>query len=162
MTRSVQCVVLAAATLIATAACQTPATIEPRPICDFNALMAQQQPAPRPAEAPAAPSALTEMPLNAVNITDFTITNKVMIQSANARRNPSGTLEVWTRVVNCTDYALQIEGRTHFLNEVQAPIEDVSAWNRVLLAPRSYGVYRESSTTTAAVRYYYVEIREGR
>lgn len=135
--------------------------IEPRAVCDFNALMAQRQ-APGPATAPTTPSPLTEMPLNSVNVTDVSITNKVMVQAVNARRNSSGTLEVWTRVVNCTDYALQIEGRTHFLDAAQAPIEGVSAWNRVHLAPRSYGVYQESSTKTTDVRNYMVEIREGR
>jgi hypothetical protein len=161
MTKSLFCSgLLLVGVSIITAGCVS-AAIEPRPICDFNALMAQRQP-PGPAAAPVAPSPLTGMPINSVNITDVMITNKVMVQAVNARRNPSGTLEVWARVVNCTDYALQIEGRTHFLDEVQAPIEDVSAWNRVHLAPRSYGVYQESSTKTAGVRHYFVEIREGR
>jgi hypothetical protein len=149
------------------AGCQQVVTarIEPTPVCDFNALMASPPPAsgaPAPAQVPAAPAALTEMPLNSVNITDVGITNKIMVQSANARRNPTGTVEVWTRVVNCTDFPLQIEGRTHFLDEGQAPVEEVSSWIRVFLSPRSYGVYKESSIDVARVRYYYVEIREGR
>lgn len=143
--------------------CQTVAArIEPTPICNFNALMAAPPGAPAPAQVPAAPAALTEMPLNSVNITDIAITNKIMVQSASARRTPTGTIEVWTRVVNCTDFPLQIEGRTHFLDEGQAPVEEVSAWGRVFLSPRSYGVYKESSTDIARVRFYYVEIREGR
>ena len=146
------------------AGCQVVAArVEPTPICDFNALMATPPPAaPAPALVPATPAALTEMPLNSVNITDVGITNKIMIQSASARRQPTGTVEVWTRLVNCTDFPLQIEGRTHFLDEGQAPVEDVSAWARVYLSPRSYGVYKESSIDVARVRYYYVEIREGR
>src|SRR5438046_1630260 len=140
MTTSLLCTrLLLLVVCIGAAGCVSPA-IEPRPICDFNALMAQRQ-QPGPAGAPMVPSPLTEMPLNSTAITDVSITNKVMVQAVNARRNPSGTLEVWTRVVNCTDFPLQIEGRTHFLDGAQVPIEEVSAWNRVHLAPRSYGVY---------------------
>ncbi len=145
-----------------TAACQRPLVIEPQPICNFNPVAAMPAAEPAPAAVPVAPSPVTEMPLNSVNITDVAITNKIMIQSANARRNPAGTVEVWTRLVNCTDYPLQIEARTHFLDEGRAPIEKASAWNRVFLPPRTYGVYNESSTDVQKVRYYYVEVREGR
>ena len=129
-------------------------------MCDFNA-MAQRQ-ALAPAALPTAPSPVTPMPLNAVNITDVAITNKIVVESTNARRNPSGTVEVWARLVNCTDFPLQIEGRIHFLDEMRTPVEQVSAWNRIFLAPRTYGIYSESSTDTNRVRFYYVEIREGR
>lgn len=151
--------------LLGLAGCQTTqvvsAPIEPQPICDFNAQMAQRQ-APAPAAVPQQPAVMTPMPLNSVNITDYGITNKVMVESTNARRSPTGTVEVWARLLNCTDFPLQVEGRTHFLDEGRAPAEDVSAWNRVHLPPRSYAVYRESSTSVQAVRYYYVEVREGK
>ena len=138
------------------------ATIQPEPICNFNVQVAQRQAAPAPAEVPPQAAALTPMPVNSVNITDYRITNKIMVESTNARRNPTGTVEVFARLVNCTDYPLQIEGRTHFLDEGQAPVEEVSAWGRIFLSPRSYGVYKESSIDVARVRFYYVEIREGR
>jgi len=149
------------------AACQHPTqmvstTIEPRPRCDFNALVAQRPAASQPAMVPSVPASMTEMPLNSVNLTDWTITNKVMVQSTNARRTPTGTVEVWARLVNCTDYPLQVEGRTHFLDESQAPVEDVTAWHRVMLSPRSLGVYTEQSTNADDVRYYYMEVREGK
>ena len=137
------------------------ATIQPEPICDFNTQMALRQ-APAPATAPEQPAVLTPMPLNSVNITDYAITQKIMVESTNARRNPTGTVEVFARLVNCTDFPLQVEGRTHFLDEMRAPAEEASAWHRVYLAPRSYAVYRESSISVQAVRYYYVEVREGR
>jgi hypothetical protein len=140
-----------------------PVTIEPRPACDFNALMAQRgAPSAQPVLAPQVPGTMAEMPLNAVNITDAAITNKIMVQTTTARRTPAGTVEVWARLVNCTDFTLQVEGRAHFLDEAQAPTEDVSAWNRVVLSARSFGVYRELSTSTASVRYYYVELREAK
>jgi len=149
---------------VALAGCTTTRTaiIEPRPICDFSVVAAQAGPRSAPAEVPAAPSPVTEMPLNAVNITDYAITNKIVVQSTNARRNASGTVEVWARLVNCTDYPLQVEGRTHFLDDGRSPIEDASAWNRVFLPARSFAVYTEHSTNTARVKYYFVELREGR
>ena len=153
---------LIALTLTACAEHVVPLTIQPGPACDFNALMAQRGAAVQPALAPQTPSTITEMPLNAVNITDGAITNKIMVQTTNARRTPTGTVEVWARLVNCTDYPLQVEGRTHFLDAGQAPAEDVSAWHRVMLPARSFGVYRELSTNATRVSYYYVELREGR
>jgi hypothetical protein len=143
------------------AGCQTATIIEPQPICNFSAMAPPPGAAPAPAELPAAPAPPTTMPLNAVNITDFRLTNKIMVESANARRHPTGTVEVWTRLVNCTDFPLQVEGRTHFLDEARSPAEDVSAWHRIFLPARSYGVYSESSTNVQRVRFYYVELREG-
>jgi hypothetical protein len=149
--------------LVALAGCRTQmAAVQPQAICNFNALVAQRQAAPAPAEAPAQAAGPAQMPLNSVAITDYGITNKVWVEAANARRTPTGTVEVWARFVNCTDFPLQIEGRTHFLDEGRAPAEAVSAWNRVFLAPRSFAVYQESSTNISAVRFYYVEVREGR
>ena len=139
-----------------------PLAIEPRPACDFNALMAQRGTPSQPVMVPQVPSTITETPLNAVNITDVSITNKVMVQSTNARRTPTGTVEVWTRLLNCTDFPLQVEGRTHFLDAAQAPAEGVSAWNRVILPARSFGVYHELSTSATRVTYYYVEVRDAR
>lgn len=143
------------------AGCQTAAVIEPQPVCNFNALMAAPGGAPAPAEVPAAAAPPTTMPLNAVNVTDFRLTNKIMVESTNARRHPTGTVEIWARLVNCTDFPLQVEGRTHFLDEARSPVEDVSAWHRIFLPARSYGVYSESSTNVSRVRFYYVELREG-
>jgi len=137
------------------------ATIELRPTCNFNAVVGKPGQGPAIADVPTAPSALIETPLNSVNITDFKIANKIMIQDTKARRSPAGTVEVWARFVNCTDFPLQLEARTHFLDEAQAPAEGVSGWNRVFLPPRAYGVYQESSTNVTKVRYYYVEVREG-
>ena len=149
--------------LLVLAGCQTQmATVEPTTICNFNALVAQRQSPPAPAEAPQQPAGPTQMPVNSVSITDYTITNKVWVEATNARRTPTGTVEVWARFVNCTDFPLQIEGRTHFLDEARAPVEAVSAWHRVFLPPRSFAVYQESSTNVSAVRFYYVEVREGR
>jgi len=150
------------AALLVLTGCTTAAIIEPRPICDFNVVAAQRGAGSIPSEVPPTLSGMTEMPLNSVSITDFAITNKIVVESTTARRNPSGSVEVWARLVNCTDFPLQIEGRTHFLDESRAPAEEGSAWHRVFLPPRSFTVYTETSTSTARVKYYFVEIREGR
>jgi hypothetical protein len=143
--------------------CANPA-IEPKPQCDFNAYKQALQAAP-PSAGPVLVTlpvgAVSDMPLNTVNITDVAITNKVMVQATNAKRLPSGQIETYARLVNCTDFALQVEGRTHFLNETQAPVEGATAWKRVYLPPRSIGHYDSRSTMTDQVATYLIEIREG-
>lgn len=144
-------------------ACST--AIQPRPQCDFIAFARAQQEAP-PAAGPvliaAVPGTMTDMPLNTVNITDFTITNKVLVQTTNGTRLPGGQVAVYARVVNCTDFPLQVEGRTHFLNETQAPVEAVSAWQRVHLPARSIGHYKVTSLQADEISTYLIEIREGK
>ncbi len=135
---------------------------EPRPFCDFAPIEEEARAGPSgPALLPKVPGSMTPMPLNAVNIIDPVIINKVMVQESRARRNETGTAQVWTRIANCTDFPQQVELRTHFLDEGQAPAEDASAWQRLMLPPKSIGTYRESSISTIRPAYYYVEMREG-
>ena len=129
--------------------------------CDFrefrNALRS-----PGPALVAEVPGTMSPIPLNAVQVTDKSITRKVLVEGLFARRTPTGTLEVMARLVNCTDYPLQVEGRSWFMDENQLPSEGESAWRRVFLNPRSTAVYREFSIGTADVANYLIEIREGR
>ena len=136
---------------------------EPRPFCDFAPIEKEALAGPSgPALLPRVPGSMTPMPLNAVNIIDPAIINKVMVQAVQARRNETGAALVWARVVNCIDFPLQVELRTHFLDEGQAPAEDASAWQRLQLPPKSMGTYRESSVSIdGRAAYYYVEMREG-
>jgi hypothetical protein len=116
------------------------------------------------AEAPTldivAPGVLSPIPLNSVQYTDKAITRKVMVQELFVRRSETNTVEVIARLINCTDYPLQVEGRTSFMDSTQVPSEPTSAWRRVILAPRSIGVYRELSTTAQPANFL-VELREG-
>ncbi len=105
---------------------------------------------------------MTDVPLNAVSMTDPAITNKVLVQTTGARRTEADTVEVMSRLVNCTDFPLQVEGRTHFLTAQQAPTESVSAWRRVFLPARAMGVYTELSASTTQVSSFIIEVREGR
>ena len=135
---------------------------EPRPFCDFAPIEEEALAGPSgPALLPKVPGSMTPMPLNAVNIIDPAIINKVIIQDSRARRNETGTAQVWTRIANCIDFPLQVELRTHFLDEGQAPAEEASAWQRVILPPKSIGTYRESSISNVRPAYFYVEMREG-
>lgn len=144
--------------MLAVTACQY---VRPMPQCDFRAM---QDPVPPrgPLLVSQVPGSVTPMPLNAVNITDLTITNKVMVQMTNARRLPSGDVEVFTRLVNCTDYPLQVEGRTHFLDARQVDAEPVTAWSRVHLPIRALASYSARSTSGTDVSSYLIELREGR
>jgi hypothetical protein len=150
--------VLAGAAL---AACSS--TVTPGPACDFRAYKQQLAEAEQtgPVMVPQTPGTIADIPLNAVNVTDKAISNKVLVQSTNAKRLPGGQVEARTRIVNCTDFALQVEGRTHFLDEGQAEVEPPTAWTRVQLAPHTIATYQATSTRQAAVDTYYIELREG-
>jgi hypothetical protein len=88
--------------------------------------------------------------------------SKIAIESTNSKRTPTNTLEVWAVLRNRTDYPLQIEARTQFFDSNKVPIEGPTAWQRVHLPPQSLDTYREFSTKTGEISYYYIEIREGR
>jgi len=88
--------------------------------------------------------------------------SKIAVESTNSRRTPTGTLEAWAILRNRTDYALQIEGRIHFFDADRVPVEPPTAWQRVYLPPQSVDTYKECSTKSSEVTYYYIEIREGR
>jgi hypothetical protein len=137
--------------------------VDPGPQCDFVAYKQQLRAAEQqgPVMVPQTPGSITDIPLNAVNVTDPRISNKVMVQSTNARRLEDGQVQAYTRFVNCTDFALQVEGRTHFLTETQAEAEPPTAWQRVYLPPHTIGTYQETSTRTDGVDTYHIELREG-
>ncbi len=119
---------------------------------------------------PAAPNA--GIRLNTVNIIDESLqkwhgreagkTGKIAVESTNSKRTATGTLEAWGVLRNRTDYPLQIEGRITFFDQYQVPVESPSAWRRVLLPANGIGAYKEFSTKTSQVAYYYIELREGR
>lgn len=143
------------------AACSS--TVTPGPACDFRAYKQQLAEAEQtgPVMVPQTPGTIADIPLNAVNVTDKAISNKVLVQSTNAKRLPDGQVEARTRIVNCTDFALQVEGRTHFLDDGQGEVEPPTAWTRVQLAPHTIATYQATSTRTQAVDTYYIELREG-
>ena len=88
--------------------------------------------------------------------------SKIAVESTTAKRTPTGTLEAIAVLRNRTDHPLQIEGRTQFFDETQIPVEGPTAWQRVYLEPNAVAAYREMSTKTGEIAYYYIEIREGR
>ncbi len=150
--------VLASAAALA-AGCEP--VVHPAPRCDYRAVVAASPP-PGPVLVSPVAGAMTPMPLNAVNVTDYAISNKVMVQATNARRLEGGDIEVFARVVNCTDYPLQIEARTHFLDAGQNDAEPVTAWSRLYLQAHSLASYDARSTAGASVDSYLIELREGR
>lgn len=87
---------------------------------------------------------------------------KIAVERTNASRTETGTLVAWALLRNRTDYPLQIEGRVQFFDEAEAPLEGPTAWQRLHLPPNSVITYRGNSTQTDRVKYYLIEIREGR
>ncbi|MBF0560758.1 MAG: hypothetical protein HQL37_01830 [Alphaproteobacteria bacterium] len=152
---------VAVMTLGLVAGCSSPA-IEPAPVCNMEAMAKQRQLVAVPPNQSGEVSPLHESPLNAVNITDFAVTDKVYVRAVSAKRTPTGTVEVNSQIINCTDYPLHVEARTHFFDAKQAPSEPVSAWQRVYLDPRTTNAYHEQSTGTDSTQFYLVEVREGR
>lgn len=109
---------------------------------------------------------------NTVNIIDDSLANwqgkeeerwsKIAVESTNSRRTATGTLEAWGVLRNRTDYPLQIEGRTTYFDQYQVPVEKATSWKRVILPANGVAAYKEFSTHTNDVAFYYIEIREGR
>ena len=151
--------VAAAALAMAIAGCQP--RVAPAPQCDFRAINAQG-PAQGPVLVPQVPGSAEAMPLNAVNIMDAAITNKIVVQSTNARRETDKNIAVFARLLNCTDYPLQLEARTHFLDGVQIDAEPVTAWTRLHATAHGFVGYTTRSTAGSAVQSYLIEVREGR
>ena len=146
---------------LALAGCQQTARVAPAPQCDFRAINAQG-PAQGPVLVPLVPGSAEVMPLNAVNITDAAITNKIVVQSTNARREANGDVTAFARLLNCTDYPLQLEARTHFLDGGQIDAEPVTAWTRLHSTAHSFVAYTTRSTAGSVVESYLIEVREGR
>ncbi len=153
-------VIAAAVLAAAVAGCQT-ARVAPAPQCDFRAIHAQGS-AQGAVLVPQVPGSAEAMPLNAVNITDAAITNKIVVQSTNARREADGDVEVFARLLNCTDYPLQLEARVHFLDGGQINAEPVTAWTRLHATAHGFVSYTNRSTAGSAVESYLIEVREGR
>ena len=151
-------ILLMAVAALFVSACQK---VIPIPQCDFRT-MQNVAPPQGPVLISQVPGSVTPVPLNAVNITDVAITNKVMVQATNARRAENGDIAVFARFVNCTDYPLQVEGRTHFMDGAQFDAEPVTAWTRIHLPARALGSYSARSTAGAKVESYLIELREGR
>lgn len=87
---------------------------------------------------------------------------KIAVESQGSRRNPTGTLKVIAQLRNRTDFTQTIEARVSFFDAGNVPVEKASAWNRIVLDANGTGVYEGSSTLTAQVAHYLVEIREAR
>ncbi len=135
------------------------AKVNPEPQCDFRAVNLQG-PDRGPALVPLVPGSAEVMPLNAVNLTDASITNKILVQQTTARREQGGDVSVQARLINCTDFPLQLEARTHFLDQSGMDAEPVTAWTRLYSEPHGLTSYATRSTAGSRVNSYLVEVRE--
>ncbi|MES2496824.1 MAG: hypothetical protein V4618_11960 [Pseudomonadota bacterium] len=105
------------------------------------------------------PSAMTPIDLNAVQMTDRKLANRVVVEAMFARRTDTNSIEVITRFVNCTKKTVELDARSSFMDENQVPTEDSTFWKKVILGPKSTGVYRGLSIGRDEVKYYLVEVR---
>ena len=88
--------------------------------------------------------------------------NKLSIEETDSKRTETGTLEIWAVLKNKTTEPISVECRTQFFDRNKKIIENPSEWTRIFLNPRSIESYKVFSTKTDEIRYYYIEIREGR
>ncbi len=157
MNRTVLALILGAGLL---SACVSEVSkVNPGPQCDFRAVNAQG-PYRGPALLPLVPGSAEVMPLNAVNLMDESITNKILVQQTTARREEGGDVSVQARLINCTDFPLQLEARTHFLDQAGMDAEPVTAWTRLYSEPHGLTNYATRSTAGSMVNSYLVEVRE--
>lgn len=105
------------------------------------------------------PSSMTPIDLNAVQMTDKKLANRVVVEAMFARRTETNSVEVITRFVNCTKKVVELDARSSFMDADQAPTEDSTFWKKVILQPKATGVYRGLSIGRDEVKYYLVEVR---
>jgi len=132
---------------------------ENRPLkCDIGDAKAARS-AGGPALVANVPSAMTPIDLNAVQMTDKAVAKKVVVEAMFARRTETNSVEVITRFVNCTTKVVEVDARSSFMDGDQVPTEDATMWKKVILQPKSTGVYKGLSIGRDEVKYYLVELR---
>lgn len=105
-------------------------------------------------------TSMIPLPLSTVSLTDYTLRNRLLVQSVQGRRDANGRLNVFVRFVNCTDYPMIVESRTQFLTRDQLPSEPVSGWKRTVMPPNTLGNYQETSVRNPPPQNFLVEVRE--
>ena len=105
------------------------------------------------------PSAMTPIDLNAVQMTDKKLANRVVVEGVFARRTETNSVEVITRFVNCTKKVVELDARSSFMDADQVPTEDSTFWKKLILQPKATGVYRGLSIGRDEIKYYLVEVR---
>jgi len=135
------------------------ATRENRPVkCDIGDAKRSVS-AGGPALVANVASAMTPIDLNAVQMTDTKLANRVVVEAMFARRTETNSVEVITRFVNCTKKVVELDARSSFMDADQVPTEDSTYWKKVILQPKATGVYRGLSIGRDEVKYYLVEVR---
>jgi hypothetical protein len=89
--------------------------------------------------------------------------SKIAVERTGGRATPTNNLEAWAMLRNRTDHPLQLEGRVTFFDASETPAEGPTGWQRIFLPPQGTATYSGSSSKPlSVVRYYYIEVREGR
>ena len=86
---------------------------------------------------------------------------RITAEKHGIRRTPANTSEVFVVLRNHTDYNSILEARTQFYDQSDIPTDVAPRWQRVVVPANATSVYREQSTTTAALKYR-VEVRQAK
>jgi len=87
---------------------------------------------------------------------------KIAVEASGSKYNQTGTMKVWATFRNRTNHTIQIECRVSFFDEDKMHVEGPSGWQRVIINPNSLESCMENSLSFNNIRYYYMEVREGR
>lgn len=99
---------------------------------------------------------------NFLGDTTRTTIGKLAVEAMGSKYNETGTMKAWTTIRNRTNHNLQIECRVSFYDEDKMHVEGPSAWQRIMLNPNSIESCIENSLSFRGIKYYYIEVREGR
>ncbi len=102
---------------------------------------------------------MTPIDLNAVQMTDKSLTRRMVVEGLWAQRTETDALMVTARFVNCKDTPLVVQARSSFMDANQIPTENASMWRTVFIPPRGTGTYQERSIGTKKVAAYLIELR---
>jgi len=87
---------------------------------------------------------------------------KIAIEASGSKYNETGTMKVWATIRNRANHDIQVECRASFFDEDKMHVEGPSGWNRVVINANSIESCKENSLSFDNIKYYYIEIREGR
>jgi len=87
---------------------------------------------------------------------------KIAVEASGSKYNETGTMKTWATFRNRTDHPIEVECRVSFFDENKMHVEGPSAWQRIFINPNSIESCIENSLSFSGIRYYYIEVREGR
>jgi len=103
-----------------------------------------------------------EIQYDGTGFMDGDIHRKVTVDRITKDSDAANHLIVKATLINHTDYNQEIEGRISFFNQFKTLVEGPTVWRRLYFNPRSIEELAIASTATEEIKYFYLELREGK